>query len=165
MTVDTAPNAGKRKITLERTYRAPVEDVWELWTTKEGFESWWGPIGFTVTVQTLELRVGGRLFYVMTATSPEQVAFMKRAGMPLANEGRITFTEITPQRRLAYTHVADFIPGVAPYDIETVVDLFPNGDSVRMVLTVDAMHDDVWTERAVMGWKGQLTKLDAVFQK
>jgi hypothetical protein len=31
---------------LERTYRVPIEDLWELWTTKAGFESWWGPEGF-----------------------------------------------------------------------------------------------------------------------
>ncbi len=33
----------KRRITIERTYQASIEDVWELWTTKEGIESWWGP--------------------------------------------------------------------------------------------------------------------------
>lgn len=31
------------KIVFERTYRARREELWELWTTKEGFESWWGP--------------------------------------------------------------------------------------------------------------------------
>ena len=36
-----------RRITMERTFAAPMEDVWELWTTKEGIESWWGPEGFT----------------------------------------------------------------------------------------------------------------------
>jgi uncharacterized protein YndB with AHSA1/START domain len=35
---------------IERTYRASVEELWELWTTKEGFESWWGPDGFRVEV-------------------------------------------------------------------------------------------------------------------
>jgi uncharacterized protein YndB with AHSA1/START domain len=32
----------RRRIALERTFVAPVEDVWELWTTKAGLESWWG---------------------------------------------------------------------------------------------------------------------------
>jgi uncharacterized protein YndB with AHSA1/START domain len=35
--------APKRKITLERTYPSPIEDVWDLWTTKDGIESWWAP--------------------------------------------------------------------------------------------------------------------------
>ena len=34
------------KIVIERTYVASIEDVWELWTTKEGIESWWVLAGF-----------------------------------------------------------------------------------------------------------------------
>ena len=46
--------ASKQRITFERHYKnATVADVWELWTTKEGIEEWWGPDGFYVTVQTL----------------------------------------------------------------------------------------------------------------
>jgi len=43
-----------KTITLERTYHGAIEDVWELWTTKAGIESWWGPDGFTVKVLELE---------------------------------------------------------------------------------------------------------------
>lgn len=32
-----------------------------------------------------------------------------------------------------------------------------------MVLTIDAMHSEEWTQRARAGWEGQLTKLDARF--
>ncbi len=35
----------KRKITLERTYNASPKDVWGLWTTKKGIESWTGGHG------------------------------------------------------------------------------------------------------------------------
>ena len=47
------------KISFERKYEAPVEDVWDLWTTAEGIESWWGPEGFSVRVSKLDLRPGG----------------------------------------------------------------------------------------------------------
>ena len=50
----------------------------------------------------------------MTAIDPPQVEFLKKAGMPLTQEARITFTEVEPLRRLAYIHLADFIPGVDP---------------------------------------------------
>ena len=50
------------------------------------YESWWGPEGFEVTVTSLDLRPGGELVYVMTAVSPEQVAFMKEARMPLSTD-------------------------------------------------------------------------------
>lgn len=149
----------QRRITLERTYHASLEDVWDLWTTKDGIESWWGPEGFSVEVTELELRVGGELLYTMTATGPDQVEFMKRAGMPLATEAKITFTEIVPRKRLAYTHVVDFVPGVPPYDVGTVVELRSAADDVHLTLILDAMHDETWTERAVSGWESELGKL------
>ena len=149
-----APVSGNR-IKLERTYRAELQDVWELWTTKDGIESWWGPGGFAVTVRKLDLRPGGELLYAMTAIDPPQVEFLKKAGMPLTHEARITFTEVEPLRRLARIHLADFIPGVDPYDIATVVELQPIVDGVRMILTFDAMHSDEWTKLATMGWESE----------
>ena len=152
----------RRRITVERVYTASSEDVWDLWTTKEGIESWWGPDGFSTKVLKLDLRVGGKLHYAMTATAPAQVDFMKKAGMPLTNEGRIIYTEVVDQRRLGYIHLADFIPGVEPYDVATLVEFHSNGSSVHMVLTFDAMHDEEWTKRAVMGHESQLGKLETV---
>jgi hypothetical protein len=108
----------------------------------------------------LDLRLGGQLLYTMTAVAPAQVEFMKRAGMPLATPGRITYTEIEPQRRLAYTHAVDFVPGVEAYDVATLVELQASGDSVRLLLTVDAMHDEMWTERMAKGWESELGKLE-----
>ena len=155
----------QKRITIERTYRAEIQDVWEMWTTKDGIESWWGPGGFRVTVRKLDLRPGGNLLYAMTAIDPPQVAFMKQAGMPLTQECRITFTEVAPPRRLAYVHLADFIPGVEPYDVATVVELQAVSDGVRLLLTIDAMHNDEWTDRAVMGWKSELGKLEEVLSR
>lgn len=162
MTTKTPAEAAQRRITLERTWQAPVEDVWDLWTTKEGLESWWGPDGFRVQVRKLDLRPGGELLYAMIATAPEQIAFMKQAGMPLTVEARITYTEVSPRRRLAYTHLADFIPGVQPYDVATVVELTPGPKGVRMVLNFDPMHDETWTSRAIAGWESELGKLAKV---
>lgn len=159
------PNSPKRRITIERKYRAPLKDVWDLWTTKGGFESWWGPGGFTAKVLALDLRPGGELLYAMTASGREQIEFMKKAGMPLTVEGRIRFTQIVPQKQLSYTHLADFIPGVKPYDVATQVELQPDGQNVRMVITFDAMHSEEWTERARMGWEGQLSKLSVLFAR
>ena len=157
-----ANNRCGHKIVIERTYEASIEDVWELWTTREGIESWWGPEGFSVKVHELDLRAGGQMVYAMTAVDPPQVQFMKKAGMPLTTQGRITYTEVVTQRQLAYIHLADFIPGVQPYDVATLVEFHSTGQSVHMVLTFDAMHDEVWTQRAVMGHESQLGKLEKV---
>lgn len=149
----------RRQVTLERTFTASVEEVWQLWTTREGIESWWGPEGFTVTVHRLDLRRGGELAYAMTATAPEQIDFMTKAGMPLVTEARLTYTEVVPRRRLVCTQLADFIPGIQPYRVVTTVEFEADAQGVRMVLTFDAMHDDQWTRMAVMGWESQLSKL------
>jgi uncharacterized protein YndB with AHSA1/START domain len=149
----------RKRITLERDYHAEIQDVWDLWTTKEGIESWWGPGGFAVTVRKLDLRPGGELHYDMTATAPPQIEFMKKHGMPTTTKARISFTEVTPPTRLAYVHLADFIPGVEPYDVATIVELRETPEGVHMALSFDAMHNDEWTERAVMGWTSEIGKL------
>jgi hypothetical protein len=99
---------------------------------------------------------------MMTAVAPDQVAFMKQAGMPVSTECKVTYTEVSPPSRLAYKTLADFVPGVTPYEVATVVDLRTVSEGVKVTITVDAMHDDVWTERARAGNESQLRKLDAL---
>ncbi|GAA2825906.1 LuxR C-terminal-related transcriptional regulator [Nonomuraea rubra] len=76
---------------ITRTYPTTAEHVWQLWTTPGGIASWWSPDGFTVEVGKLDLRPGGDLVYTMTATAPEQIAFMESHGMPLSTESRKKF--------------------------------------------------------------------------
>ncbi len=152
------------RIRIERTYEADIADVWDLWTTADGIESWWGPDGFSVTVQALDLRPGGQLRYTMTATAAPQVAFMRQHGMPLATESVITYTEVAPQRRLAYTHLVDFVPDVGAYDVGTQLDLEPTETGVRLVLLLDRMHDQTWCDRMEAGWDQELGKLAAVLR-
>jgi uncharacterized protein YndB with AHSA1/START domain len=155
----------RRTVTLERTYEASIEEVWDLWTTKEGLEAWWGPEGFVVKVQKLDLRPGGELLYTMTAVGSDQIEFMKNAGQSLTSATRVTYTEIDPPRRLGYSTVADFIPGVEPYDVATLVELHQITGGVRLVLIQEAMHDEQWTRMAVMGWESELDKLASVLKK
>ncbi len=155
----------RRRVTLERTFAAPIDEVWELWTTKEGIESWWGPDGFAVKVHQLDLRPGGELVYAMTATAPDQMEFMKKAGMPATTVSRLSYTEVVPPRRLAYSQLVDFIPGVEPYEVPTTVELEEGPDGVRMVLSFTAMHDEHWTNLAVMGWESELGRLAKLLER
>ncbi len=154
----------KKNVVLERTYKARVKELWELWTTKDGFESWWGPQGFRVEVKALEAKLGGLLHYDMIADAPEVVEQMKKMGQPLSHATRGTFSEFKPHQRLALTHIIDFLPGVKPYDSTMVMELFPSGSSVRMVVTLTPMHDAQFTQMQVEGFTSQLTKLDKRFQ-
>jgi hypothetical protein len=58
--------------------------------------------------------------------------------------------------------LADFVPGVAPYEVATVIELEATTDGVKFTITFDAMHDDVWTEHARAGHESQMRKLDAL---
>jgi uncharacterized protein YndB with AHSA1/START domain len=137
--------------------------VWELWTTREGIEAWWGPEGFSVDVRSIELRAGGDLVYEMSAVAPEQIDYMKKAGMPVTTRHSLTFTEVIPPRLLAYRLMVDFVPGVEPYQVETLLELHEvEGGGTRLVLTFDAMHDDRWTQLARMGHESELERLERV---
>jgi uncharacterized protein YndB with AHSA1/START domain len=144
---------------IERTYPTTAEKVWDLWTTPEGIESWWAPEGFAVGVEKLELEPGGELVYTMTATAPEQVEFMRTAGLPVTTASRKRFTEVERPRRLAYMSLVDFVPDTPPYEFLTLVELEPANGRVQVTMTVDAMHDQVWTERLLAGRANELDNL------
>jgi uncharacterized protein YndB with AHSA1/START domain len=160
MTNQTA-RASRSPVVFERTYEADVEDLWALWTTKQGFESWWGPEGFRVEVHAIDPRVGGLLHYDMIADTPEHIEYMKQAGMGVSHETRGTFTVVEPQTRLELVHVIDFLPGVEPYDNRMTLELSVEGANVRMVISVEPHYDAEMTKQATMGMESQLTKVPA----
>jgi hypothetical protein len=82
--------------------------------------------------------------------------------MPLTTEAQFTYTEIVHHRRIGYTHRVDFVPGVQPYDVGNKVEFSAAGKKARMVLTLDPMHSDEWTQRSVMGMESQLSKIPNV---
>ncbi len=150
----------KKQITMERTFTATLDEVWELWTTKDGIESWWGPEGFETKVSRLELRVGGALHYAFTAVGPQQVEFMKQANQPLTQHMKARYTLVQPKTAAAWNNLVEFIPGITPYEVESRFDLEPRGKQVHMKLRFDAMHDEQFTQFAEMGWKEELGKLE-----
>jgi len=161
--MSAAAAAGTPHVVIERTYRASLAELWALWTTKEGFESWWGPEGFRVEVSALEAHPGGALHYEMIADAPEQIDAMKRLGRPASHAVRARFSEIRPHQRLVITNLIDFLPEVEPYESTIAVDFFPSGASVRMVITLEPLHDEIFTRMSLMGFTSQLTKLDKRF--
>jgi uncharacterized protein YndB with AHSA1/START domain len=151
--------------TIERTYDATPEEVWELWTTASGIEAWSPPEGFSAEVTTLDVRPGGELAYTFTATEPGTIEFMQQAGMPLTVESRKTFTEVEPPRRIAYRSLVDFVPGVPPYEQLTIVEIEPDDGGSRVTMQMEPMHDDEWTQRLVAGRTSELDNLAKVIER
>ena len=148
-------------LVIERTYSADVEELWDLWTTKEGFESWWGPQGFRADIRRIEARPGGALHYDMVADTPEMIAAMTQMGHPTSQACNGRFTEFRPHERLVLTQIIDFLPGVKPYDSIMAIDFFPMPEGrVRMVVTLSQMHDAATTKMQKQGFVSQLSKLD-----
>jgi uncharacterized protein YndB with AHSA1/START domain len=155
----------KPTVRVERTYEGPVDDLWWLWTTKEGFESWWGPEGFRVEVHKLDLRVGGELIYDMIAATAEHIEYMKQNNMSPSHKVRGKFAEIVPMKRLGLNQLIDFIPGMEPYEHLMSVEFVSEGKQVRMVVTINEHKTPEWTRMATKGFESQLTKVPAVLAK
>lgn len=147
---------------LERTYPADPATIWNLWTTPEGIARWWAPDGFTTTVDALDLREGGELVYTMTATAPETIAFMTSAGMPLSTVSRKRFTRVQQPSTLAYDSLVDFVPGHEPYEVGTEITLTPVAGGTHVVMTVEPLHDEPWTQRLLDGRENELDNLAQV---
>ena len=145
--------------TIERLIPTTRDRVWQLWTTPEGISRWWAPEGFRTDVERLELRVGGDLIYTMTAVAPEQIAFMEQYGMPLATQSRKVFTEVASSDRLGYRSLIDFVPDHETYEQLTEIDLMEVEGGTRVVMKMEALHDDVWTERLIAGRTNELDNL------
>jgi uncharacterized protein YndB with AHSA1/START domain len=159
--VTSSPQA---TIVIERTYRASIEDLWALWTTKAGFEAWWGPAGCHVKVHDLETRAGGALEYDMIADSPDAIAETKNLGLPPFQRTRAWFGEFRPHQRLTLVHGMDFISNAEPREHTIEVDFSSADGKASMVVTVHPHVDPRWTRVAVEAFKCQLARLDSRFE-
>jgi uncharacterized protein YndB with AHSA1/START domain len=163
MTTNPTPRPDATR--LERTYDAPPHVIWELWTTRAGLEQWMVPEGFETRVTQLELTHGGQLRYTLTATAPDQIAFVQDLGLPMTSEFRRTFTEVVPPNRLAYLSLIDWVPGQEPHEHLTVIDIEPAGDGTNVVMTLDPLHDETWTENYREHRSYELDNLEAAIRR
>ena len=71
---------------------APVEIVWELWTKPELIKHWWGPLGFTNTIEKMQVEPGGE--WIFTMHGPE--------GQDYPN--KTIFREVAMHKKLVHEH-------------------------------------------------------------
>jgi uncharacterized protein YndB with AHSA1/START domain len=157
-------HAGEREprpATFERIYEASVEELWTLWTTKEGLEEWFAPEGLRVEIHALDVRVGGSFVHEMTAVRDDQIAYLASVGRPRATRVQGWFVEVVPHERLHIRMTVDFVPGLEPHPIDIVVTFASEGARVRMVVTVGPHPDVELTRLAGEGMTSQLRRFDA----
>ena len=144
-------------LVIERTFDAPVDLVWQMWTDPEHFKKWYGPRGFTVPVADMDMRVGGKRLICMA--SPDGSMKMWTTG---------EYVEIVPNVRLLYTesHADENgnvvspstmgMPEGHPATTEVTVLLEDLGGRTKMVMTHAGMPAD---SGAGGGWNQAFDKL------
>jgi uncharacterized protein YndB with AHSA1/START domain len=70
-----------RELILSRVFDAPRELVWDAWTDPLQVVQWWGPNGFTTTIEVMDVRPGGHWRHVMHGPDgtdyPNDCVFLK----------------------------------------------------------------------------------------
>jgi uncharacterized protein YndB with AHSA1/START domain len=85
-------------LVMERVFDAPRDLVWRVLTDPARVTNWWGPRGYTTTVEEMDVRPGGRWRWINHTTGGEDAPFKGE------------YLEVVPPERLVYTEIFD-VPG------------------------------------------------------
>ena len=140
-----------REIVISRVFDAPVELVWNAWVDPKQVAQWWGPIGFTTTIQKMEVRPGG--IWEHTMHGPD--------GADYPNKSQ--FVEVVKHERIVYTHGGGKEGGKGAHFTATWT-FEPDGDkttlTIRMVFdTAEDRNFVVKEYGAIEGGKQTLGRL------
>jgi uncharacterized protein YndB with AHSA1/START domain len=86
------------QILITREFDAPRHLVYKAWTTPELIKRWWTGDRGEATLAEVDLRVGGKWRYVMTAIGGFEVAFHGE------------YREIVPNERIVSTEIYEAVP-------------------------------------------------------
>ena len=81
-----------REIVISREFSAPRELVWEAMTNPKHVVNWWGPRGFSTTIETMDFRVGGVWKHVMRG--PDGARYPNKS----------IFKEIVAPEKIVFSH-------------------------------------------------------------
>ena len=95
-----------RTITINRTFNAPIDLVWEAWTQSKHIAEWWSPKGIKTKVIEHDFRVGGKWKYIMPMPN----------GQEFIAEGQ--YTEIVELERIISS--ANFKPMTEGVEIQSL---------------------------------------------
>ena len=93
----TTVDADGAELVMERIFEAPRELVWKALTEAERIPRWWGPRKTSMTVEEMDVRVGGKWRWV---------AHSDDGDAPFAGES----LEVDPPNRLVNTEIFDVEP-------------------------------------------------------
>ena len=143
-------DSSEREIATTRVLDAPRDVVWRAWTDPEQVVRWWGPKGFTTTIEEMDVRPGG--VWRHTMHGPDGTDY----------PNRVVFLEVREPECLAYLHGE---PGEPDHFFATVILDDEGGKtrlSMRSLFPSAADRDRVAEEYgAVEGMESTLDELAA----
>jgi uncharacterized protein YndB with AHSA1/START domain len=114
-----------REIVLTRVYDASRELVWRAWTEPARIVQWFGPRGFNCTTHEIDIRVGGRWRFDMTAPNGHRYP------------NRMVFLEIDAPKKIVFDHGTDIDDDPGRFRVTVTFDEQSNG---KTVLTLRQLH-------------------------
>jgi len=157
----TDNNGSEAAVRIERSFDAPVELIWQMWTDPGHFAAWYGPHGATIPVAKMDVRVGGtRLVCIemQTPDGPMQMWFTGEYREVVVNE-RLVYTESMSDENGNVVSPGDMgMPTGHPAITEVRVELEDVGGRTTMVMTHAGVPSD---SPGAAGWAMALDKLAA----
>ena len=134
----TADNAAQDDVVIERSFDAPVEVIWQMWTDPEHFKAWYRPDGASIPIARMDVRVGGTrqvCMEIQTPNGPMQMWFTGKYRAVVVNE-RLVYTESMSDENGNVKSPADMgMPEGHPTTTEIRVELEDVGGTTKMVMT------------------------------
>ncbi len=123
------------EIVATRELDAPRELVWSVWTDPVHVARWWGPRGFTNTIEAMDVRPGGTWRLVMHGPDgtdyPNEWRYVE-----LSRPERIVMDHVSPPR---FRSIATFVERDGRTTV-TMRSIFPSAEERERV--VKAFHAD-----------------------
>lgn len=142
---------------IERVFDAPRELVWKAFTDPDQISQWFGPVGYSVPRDTVDMdvRPGGHQRFMMVADNPEY---------PPGGPVDAIFTEVVEPQLLAGYEIitGEMIELFGAERIDMRIELHDEGDGkTRLVLDKGPYKEEI-SSGANEGWMSSFTKLDAL---
>jgi uncharacterized protein YndB with AHSA1/START domain len=155
--VSTIPETGLPELVVERTFNAPRDLVFQVWTDPRHVAEWWGPEHFDNPVCELDPRPGGAILIHMRA--PDGAVY------PMTG----TFEEVVPPERLVFSAAAIDENGAPYLEDRTTVTFTEEGGKTKMTLRAAITRATPEAAGALggmeEGWNQSLDKLTAYLER
>jgi uncharacterized protein YndB with AHSA1/START domain len=141
-------------IELTHTFEAPPERLYAAFTEPDQFAQWYGPEGFPVHLDSVELdaRVGGRQRFTMVGDADPSM----RTGF----DGR--FTDVVANELLASSGAWHGIPGQANAWPSNLRVEFHDRDGTTRLVVREGPHPEGTADVGRLAWEMMFVKLEAL---